>query len=129
MSEKIGFRVWLMTGLTFIALSQNLLLQARDQNVSGQWALAVETPEGKANPSLDLRQDGEKISGTYVGRLGKSPVEGSLKGDEIKFSVKLKFRDRDFTVTYTGTVEGDQMEGKVRFGDARSGSWTARRQH
>ena len=98
-----------------------------DGDVSGTWSLSVETQRGTATPTVILKQAGERITGSYKGRLGDSAVEGSIKGNEIRFAVKLKFQDQEVTITYSGTVEKDSMKGTVQFGDRGSGPWTARR--
>jgi hypothetical protein len=95
--------------------------------VTGTWDLTVETQDAIASPSIALKQEGEKISGTYQGRMGKSNVEGTVKGDDIRFTLTLKFQDVVYTVTYTGTVGDDSMKGTVSFGDTRSGAWSAKR--
>jgi hypothetical protein len=74
-----------------------------------------------------LTQEGEKITGTYQGRFGESKLAGTLKGNAIRFSITVKFRDEPVTVSYSGTVEGESMKGNVQFGDRGSGSWTAKR--
>jgi hypothetical protein len=96
-------------------------------DVTGTWDLTVETREGTAHPSITLKQEGEKITGTYQGRMGKSNLEGIVKGDDIRFAVTLKFQDVTYTVTYAGTIDGDTMKGTARFGDAGSGAWSAKR--
>ena len=90
---------------------------AQTTNVSGNWKLTLETPNGPANPSLVLKQDGEKLTGTYKGRFGESPLEGAVKGKEIKFTVKVNANGQEFVIVYAGAVEGDTMKGKVKFGD------------
>ena len=97
------------------------------EDVSGTWNLRVETADGTANPIIVLRQEGSKLSGTYRGRMGEVPLQGSLNGDSIRFEVRLRYRNESMTVSYTGTVRGDEMSGSVRFGDAGDGKWTARR--
>lgn len=97
------------------------------EDVSGTWNLRVETADGTANPVIVLRQEGSRLSGTYRGRMGDVPLQGTLNGDAIRFEVRLKFRQETMTVSYTGTVRGDEMGGTVRFGDAGEGKWTARR--
>lgn len=74
-----------------------------------------------------LKQAGERLTGSYKGRLGDSALEGSIKGNEIRFAVKLKFQDQEVTITYSGTVEKDSMKGTAQFGDRGSAPWTARR--
>jgi hypothetical protein len=108
-------------GLAFLPVS------ADAADVSGQWDLTVESGQGTATPVVVFRQDGERLAGTYRGRMGETALQGTIRGNNIQFTVKLKFRDQDFVVTYTGTVDGSAMKGTVRFGDSSSGSWTARR--
>jgi len=97
------------------------------EDVTGSWDMTVEISGEAAHPSILLRQDGERISGTYEGQMGKSSVEGSLKGTDIQFRVSLKFQDSVYAITYTGTVSEGAMKGTVRFGDAGTGNWTAKR--
>jgi hypothetical protein len=97
-------------------------------NVSGDWDLKVETPQGTATPSITLNQQGERLSGTYRGRMGETALEGTIQDDgSIRFSVKLKFQDQEFLVIYSGKVDGAEMSGTVKFGESRSGKWTAHR--
>ncbi len=128
MSAKTACRIRMICGAALIALLAVPCVVCEDRNVTGRWALSVETPQGKADPLLDLRQDGEKLSGTYKGRLGEFPLEGSVKGNAIRFTVRLKFREQDFTAKYSGTIGSDTMEGTVQFGDSGTGKWSGRRQ-
>jgi len=96
-------------------------------DVTGAWDMKVQTQEGAAQVSLTLRQEGEKITGAYSGKMGQSRLVGVIKGDEIRFSVTLKFQETSYTVTYSGTATEDSMQGTANFGNAGSGSWSARR--
>jgi hypothetical protein len=96
-------------------------------DVSGTWKLAVESQEGTANPTVSFIQNGEKLSGTYRGRMGQAKLEGTLRGNAIQFTVTLRFRDQSFVNTYSGTVSGETMSGRVQFADAASGKWSGKR--
>ena len=96
-------------------------------DVTGVWDLTVETQTGTAHPSITLKQDGEKITGTYRGRMGDAKLQGTLKGEEIHFTVTLKFQEASIAVTYDGTVSGDAMRGTARFADSGTGKWSAKR--
>jgi hypothetical protein len=113
-----------LLGLVFVISIP--LLQAQT-DVTGTWDLTVETQQGTANPSVTLQQSGEKLSGTYRGRLGDSKVEGTLRGNDIQFSVTLRFQDQPLVITYTGTADRDSMRGTVQFGDRGSGTWSGKR--
>ncbi len=96
-------------------------------DVTGAWLMTVEAPEGTAHPTILLKQEGEKITGTYRGRMGESELSGTIKGSEIRFSVTLKFQDVSYVVVYSGSVSDDSMKGTARFGDTGTGDWSAKR--
>ena len=96
-------------------------------SAAGIWHLEIQTPQGTGTPTFTFKQDGESLSGQYKGLFGEAPVTGTLKGVAITFNVKVKAQDQDMTITYTGTIEGDTMKGKVGFGDAGEGTFTGKR--
>ncbi len=126
---KSGPRMALLPLLWLFATLYCLPAPSFADDVSGAWDLTVETRHGTATPSMTLKQDGERISGTYHGRMGDTVLQGTVKGKSIQFSVRLKFRDQSFVVTYTGTVDGASMKGTVQFGESSSGTWSARRRN
>jgi len=96
-------------------------------DVTGTWLMTVEAPEGTAHPTILLKQEGERITGTYRGRMGESDLSGAIKGGEIRFSVTLRFQDVSYVVVYSGSVSDDSMKGTARFGDVGTGNWSAKR--
>ena len=101
---------------------------AQSKNVSGNWKLTLETPNGPASPSLVLKQEAEKLTGTYKGRFGESPLEGTVKDKDIKFTVKVNAQGQEFQIEYAGVVEGDTMKGKVKFGDFGEGTFSGKKE-
>jgi hypothetical protein len=97
-------------------------------DVSGSWAFQVETSMGSGAPTFSFKQDGEKLAGQYKGMLGEAEVTGTIKGNEIAFSFKVNAQGMEGVIAYSGTVDKDSMKGKVRFGDAGDGTFTAKRQ-
>lgn len=97
-------------------------------NVTGVWAFAVETQAGSGSPTFTFKQDGETLTGTYKGQFGEAPLTGSVKGSDIKFTVKVNAQGQDLTITYTGKIDGkDSMKGSASFGEMGDGTWTAKR--
>src|SRR5215475_3282416 len=109
-------------------LSAVLTAGAQTKNVSGNWKLTIESPNATGGPSLVLKQDGEKLTGTYKGRFGEAPLEGTVKGKEIKFTVKVNAQGQEIQVEYAGTVEGATMKGKVKFGDMGEADFTGKKE-
>ena len=93
---------------------------AVDADMTGTWEMEVVSASGTGNPIFTLTQDGKKISGTYSGAFGDSPVKGKIKGD--KFS--LNFESSGVHLTYKGTVEGNNCKGTVIFGEYGNGEFT-----
>ena len=93
-------------------LAAALTVGAQSTNVTGNWKLTFETPNGAASPSVVLKQEGEKLTGTYKGRFGESPLEGAVKGKEIKFTVKVNAQGQEFILESAGAVQRDTMKGR-----------------
>jgi hypothetical protein len=97
-------------------------------NVTGAWDFTVETSGGSGTPSFTFKQDGENLTGMYKGQFGEAPVTGTVKGDDIKFSIKISAQGQSLTVVYTGKITGkDSMKGSVSLGDFGEGTWTGKR--
>jgi hypothetical protein len=72
--------------------------QAGGANVTGEWSVAVETSAGSGNPSFTFKQEGEKLTGTYKGQFGESPLTGTVKGSDITFTIKINAHGQDLTI-------------------------------
>lgn len=98
-------------------------------NISGVWNFTVETQAGSGSPVFTLKQEGEQVTGTYKGQFGEGPVNGTVKGSDVKLVLKINAQGQDLEVTYTGKVEGpNSMKGKVQLGTFGEGNWTAKKQ-
>jgi len=97
-------------------------------DVSGVWSFEVETSAGTSFPTLTFKQEGETLAGQFKGAFVEAPLTGTVKGNEIKFSFKVRTQDTDVTIIYTGTIEKTSMKGLVELGALGSGTWTAKRQ-
>src|SRR5258707_1029271 len=96
-------------------------------NVTGEWNLTEETPNGTGTPTVTFKQDGETLTGTYKGRFGEAPLKGTIKDNAIKFTVTINVQGQDLEIEYAGTVDGDPMKGKAKFGDMGEGAFTGKK--
>jgi hypothetical protein len=114
---------------TMARLSLVLLLIAASAlaaDVTGTWSFTVESPAGTGNPTFVFKQDGEKLTGTYTGMLGKADVTGTVKGDKIEFEFQASYEGQPFKIRYSGKIESPtQMKGTVQLADLGEGAWTA----
>jgi hypothetical protein len=101
-------------------------------DVTGTWTWTYKTREGQdATAKLKLKQDGDKVTGTYIARAGQEdPVDnGKIVGDEITFDVTRDISGQKMKFAYKGKVTGDTITGKITFGRDRPTphDWEAKR--
>jgi hypothetical protein len=84
-------------------------------NVAGKWESKFTTPQGDTmTTTFTFKQDGDKLTGTVAGgRGGETPLEGTVKGKEVKFTVTRQTPNGEMKSEYTATVEGDTMKGSA----------------
>jgi len=100
------------------ALAQD---NAASAMASGNWQVSWTAGNGnKKQATMEIKQAGSKLSGKFQAERGSAPLTGSLQGNQVSFSAKLRKRQ----VSFTGTVDGDKMSGATEQG----ASWTATRQ-
>jgi hypothetical protein len=97
-------------------------------DVSGAWAIQLDLGGQTATPTVTLKQDGEKLSGTYSSQvLGEQQVTGTVKGNDVTFGFQASFDGNAVKVTYTGKVDKDTMKGSVAFGDMGEATFSAKK--
>lgn len=108
-----------------LVLISAALVSAAPANIAGQWQFTVELAVGTGRPLVTFKQDGEKITGTYEGRYGKSNLEGAVKENHVDFTVTLVAEGTTVSGVFSGTYENDRMAGDVEYEGAGDGTWTA----
>jgi hypothetical protein len=98
--------------------------------VTGKWTMTLEMSMGTGTPTLDLKQDGEKITGTYTGRYGTFQLEGTLKDRAIQFSFTMVAEGESVAMSFAGEVAEDfqTMKGTAAIDDLGDATWTARKE-
>jgi hypothetical protein len=90
--------------------------QITPASVAGTWAMVVEGPTGPQPNTLEIRDDNGQLSGVQTGDGVATPVEEiKLANGEISWTNKIS-KPLKMTLTFSGTVEGDSMTGKVKAG-------------
>ena len=111
-----------------IALAIVLLaaVAAHAASLTGTWNAKVDLGGQGGTPTFVLKQEGDKLSGTYAGALGEAPVTGTVKGNEVTFD----FEVQGAKVHYAGKLnaDGTQIEGTCDYGGQASGTFTATKQ-
>jgi hypothetical protein len=102
-------------------------LSPEPAKVAGSWNVTLELPSITGHPVITLKQDGEKITGTYEGRYGSSALSGTVKEKDIAFTVTFVAEGMQTQGVFQGKVDGDTMGGDVSFEGAGDGTWSATR--
>ena len=107
-----------LTALT--AAAQHLQI-----DVTGKWNFAVVTENGTGTPTVVLKQEGEKLTGTYESaRMGTRGIEGTVKKDTIRFVLT----GGEVVLQFTGVVtDKDNMKGTVDLAGQGSAPFTGTR--
>ena len=122
-SLKRLFQTAALMGVAVLLVSAHLGAQAN--NITGEWTFTVTTDQGGGTPTITFKQDGEKLTGKYVGQLGNADLTGTLKGNAIHFTFTLDVQGQQAPVTYDGTVEKNTMKGKLDLAGMAQGTFTA----
>ncbi len=106
----------------------SLMAVAQDAaKVGGTWEMSMQGRQGTMTSTLTIDQTGNKFKGTLKNQRGETPIEGTIDGNKIAFTVERETPNGKFTQNYTGTVDGDNIKGTVKFGE-REVEWTAKKQ-
>jgi hypothetical protein len=54
-------------------------------NVVGTWTISLSSLSGKPTQTIVIKQDGNKITGTFKGPNQSGTVEGTVEGNNISF--------------------------------------------
>ena len=113
--------------LTALALCFAVSTFAAD--ISGQWTASFDTQIGTQNYTYTFKVDGEKLTGTAKSDNGESQLtDGSIKGDEVKFTENLDFQGTAIAIAYTGKIVDDNTINFTRqVGDFATETLVAKR--
>jgi len=115
--------------LLLFAGAITLVAQAAKTDVTGTWTLNVESPAGPSSPTVTLKQEGEKLTGQYSSQLaGEAPVTGTVKGQNVEFTIAVDIQGTQLQLRYSGTIESNtSMKGTLSLGEFGDGTFTAKR--
>lgn len=112
-----------LAGLVLITLS---LLPAATTaaDLSGNWTIDGDVQGNAVGLACVIKQAADaKIAGTcQVNGMEATEIDGAAKDDGFKFA----FTVQGYTLTYSGTVEGDSMTGDIEVAGV-TGKFTGKR--
>src|SRR5215510_6986536 len=106
-----------MNYLLLIVLSLGLALGTVDArigagDISGTWSCSIDQKDedGPMTVTFVLKQEGEKLTGTYSDSFNRHEVTGTVNGNKAVFSFEIKpppnsKKTGSLTATFNGTIE------------------------
>lgn len=89
-------------------------------SVDGRYKVELQTTLGPQAIGLTLKTMGNSLSGTMDGHFGNQSFSGgTVKGNDISWSVKLQSPMGEMQLDVKGTVNGDLIEGQVQLSSFR----------
>ena len=84
-------------------------------DVSGTWKGTADIQGNTVERTFVFKVDGTKLSGeTTSEMMGKSTItEGQVDGDNVSFTINVKFQDNEMKLTFKGKVSGDSLKFDV----------------
>ncbi len=85
-------------------------------NLSGAWELNINGPQGAITAAVNLKQEGEAVTGIIDSPQGKAELKGTIKGKALTMSFSIQGPDGPLEIKVSGEVEGDSIKGMIDFG-------------
>jgi hypothetical protein len=120
--------------VAMVAVVVGFVSTAVAADATGTWKWTSTFQNQTREATLKLKQDGEKLSGVYVGGQSntETPIaDAKIEGDKISFKVTRERDGQKFTTAYSGTLKDDTITGtqeRERDGQKNSSEWVAKRQ-
>ena len=97
-------------------------------DMNGIWLLSLNNDSQEATAELEVSEDGT-VSGVIRGERGDQEItDGWVSGNEFSITATASMRPgQQVEIVYTGTVEGDRIEGNASFGGTANMDFTGTR--
>jgi hypothetical protein len=126
----LRLRSWsVLAGVMMVFSAGVVSAQRVLHDLTGKWAFAVVTENGTGTPAVVLKQEGEKLTGTYESRMmGTRAFTGSIKGDSLTLTLEANGPDGVALVFRGVVVDKDNLKGNVDFGGMGGATFTGKRE-
>ena len=95
--------------------------------VDGTYKIEIETPIGKQEATMALKTAGEKLSGTAESPLGKGDFTGTVKGNDLSWSLEVNSPMGKIKLDFTGKLSGNDISGQVKLGGFGNSSFKGKK--
>jgi imidazolonepropionase-like amidohydrolase len=98
-------------------------------SLNGTWNVSLNLGSGDRTITLNLQQEGERLTGSISGSLGAGEIANASATNtgEVRFTVPVNVEGQTKEATFTGTLANNQIRGNVAVVGSAPGTFTATR--
>lgn len=98
-------------------------------NLSGTWTVNVNLGQGDRAITLNLQQEGDRLTGAISGPLGAGEISNAsaTSAGEVRFTVVLNVEGQTREATFAGSLSNNEIRGSVTIVGSAPGTFTATR--
>jgi len=93
-------------------------------SVDGTYSIQINTPIGKQEGKLILKEAGGKLTGRVEASLGQKDFTGTVSGNDVAWSMDFSSPLGKMKLDFQGTVSGSSISGKVKTGSFGTSEFT-----
>ena len=122
----VGERIFAALNMKRPALVDTMAAPAAD--LKGRWDLTVDYfNEKSAHKFIIESQDGNYMKGSHQGTFTTNELVGTIEGSEVKFQSASRMVGDNVPFTFSGSVNGNEMSGKIHHGEYLTSTFTAKK--
>jgi hypothetical protein len=110
-----------------ILLPASSFAQEKTAQIEGTWEIAISFVCGTAVHTAVIARKDANLTGTYRGEIKEGRLQGTVKGNAVNFTGRLKNEALTVSFDFTGVVDGETMKGTVDMGEFWTATWTAKK--
>lgn len=97
--------------------------------LSGTWLVNVNLGQADRSITLNLRQEGDRLTGSISGPLGAGEISNAsvTSAGEVRFTVTVNVEGQTSEATFAGTLANNEIRGSVTIVGSSPGTFTATR--
>ena len=108
------FNFFLAIALLSSTLTVFAIPAGGSDSITGKWSLALQVPGETVEVFLELKQEGEAVTGTLTsshasGKIGK----GTYKEKKLSATASVDIQGSPTDVQIEGTVDGEKISGSI----------------
>lgn len=99
--------------------------QGTPVDITGVWDVRLEYSRGQGTQRFLLSQKENAVKGAHQGEIYSGNIAGSVHVDHVQLHSALPVGGNEIHYVFTGTVNGDSMQGTATMGEYGHATWSA----